>query len=143
MDNDYIKELSYDEKIAFIKIFCKLIRADQNIDDKEIDFLDLIASRYGISKNEVAEIIRNSDYCNHKVEACKITNRQHALELIKELCVLANTDDDLHDKEVDIIADVAEAMRIEENKVLTINRWVLDCAIVQKTGDIIMERKHG
>ena len=28
MDNDYITALSYDEKLVFIKMFCKLIKAD-------------------------------------------------------------------------------------------------------------------
>ena len=39
MDNDYIKTLSNEEKLIFLKIFCCLIRADSNIDAEEITFL--------------------------------------------------------------------------------------------------------
>ena len=56
------------------------------------------------------------------------------------MCVLSNIDDNIEDSELDMIIDVAEAMNIEDEKVLLINRWVLDSAIVLKTGQIIMER---
>ncbi len=32
MDDEYIKTLSYEEKIIFLRIFCSLVRADGNID---------------------------------------------------------------------------------------------------------------
>ncbi len=141
MDDDYIKELTEEEKRVFLSICCKLIKADNHIDEQEIDFLRLIAERYNVDDSFVVEIIKAQNI-DHIELAKKIHNRQHALELIKELCVLANIDSDLHDNELDIIIDVAKAMKIENKKVLLINRWVLDCAIVSKTGDLIMERKH-
>lgn len=141
MDDDYIKELTEEEKRVFLSICCKLIKADNKIDELEIDFLRLIAERYNVDDSFVVEIIKAQNI-DHIELAKKIHNRQHALELIKELCVLANIDSDLHDNELDIIIDVAKAMKIENKKVLLINRWVLDCAIVSKTGELIMERNH-
>ena len=143
MDDRYIGELSQEEKLAFIKIFCKLINIDNSVEKEEIEFLKVISSRYGVPNNIVVEVIKTTKSINHKEEARKITKRQHVLELIKELCVLANVDDEVGDNELDMIVDVAEATGIEDEKVLLINRWVLDSAIVLKTGQIIMERNNG
>jgi uncharacterized tellurite resistance protein B-like protein len=142
MDDDYISSLSFNEKIIFLKIFCCLVRADGNIDADEINFLKSIAARYGVDNNTVVNIIKdtNIDYVG---EARNITNRQHALQLVKEMCVLANIDNDLADAELDIVIDSARAMGIEDEKIVLINRWVLDSLILTKTGQIIMEQNNG
>ena len=142
MDGDYIKTLSYDEKIVYIKIFCKLVRADGNIDAEEIAFLKNIAARYGIDNNTVVSIVKNPNI-DYIAEARKITNRSHALQLVKEMCVLANIDNDLADAELDIVIDSARAMGVEDEKIVLINRWVLDSLILSKTGQIIMEENNG
>jgi uncharacterized tellurite resistance protein B-like protein len=140
MDNKYISELTQEEKLVFVKIFCRLINIDNSVEKEEIEFLKVIANRYGLASNIVVDIIKTAKSIDYKAEASKITNRQHGLELIKEMCVLSNIDDNIEDSELDMIIDVAEAMNIEDEKVLLINRWVLDSAIVLKTGQIIMER---
>ena len=75
-------------------------------------------------------------------EAKKITERTKALQLIKELCLLANIDKDLSDGELDIIIDVAEATNIEQDKVIQINRWVLNNLVLAKVGRIILEEDN-
>ena len=142
MDGDYIKTLSSEERIIFLKIFCCLVRADRNIDAEEISFLKTIAARYGVDNNTVIGIIKmqNIDFV---AEARKITNRGHALQLVKEMCVLANIDNDLADAELDIVIDCARAMGVEDEKIVLINRWVLDSLILTKTGQIIMEVNNG
>lgn len=139
MEVDYIQNLSYEEKLVFIKLFCKVVRADGVVDADEIDFLKQIAQRYGLENSVVIDIIKQTAFVNVAAEAQKITNRRHALNLIKELCVLANIDDDLHDAELDVIIDAARAMGVDDNKIILINRWVLDSLILAKTGRIIME----
>ena len=143
MDGKYIQELSQEERLVFVRLFCKLINIDNSVEKEEIEFLKVISNRYGLNNNVVVDIIKSSKNIDHKAEARKISNRQHALELIKELCVLSNVDDSVDDRELDVIIDVAESMGIEEEKILLINRWVLDSAIVAKTGQIIMERSNG
>lgn len=143
MDDDYIKELTQEEKIVFVKLFCKQIQSDGMIETREINFLKLIASRYGLDSRIVVNIIKMAKDIDYIEEARKIHNRQHALELIKELCVLANIDEDLENNELNIIVDIARAMGIEDEKVILIHRWVLDSAIVAKTGQLIMERGNG
>ena len=139
MDADYIKDLSKEEKLAFISIFCRLIKADGNIDEDEVRFLKTTAAHFGVDNSAVVDIIRNAGSIDCVQEARKITGRHHALQLIKELCVLANVDNELHDAELDIIIDCAEAMKVEEQKVILINRWVLDNRILDKVGKIMLE----
>lgn len=143
MDEEYIQTLSYDEKIIFLKLLCKIIKADGVIDNEEIAFLKMVAARYGIDNNTMISIIKSADSINGPAEASKIKNRQHALQLIKELCVLANIDEDLHDTELDIIIDAARAMNVEDERIILINRWVLDSLILSRTGRIIMEQDNG
>ncbi len=142
MDDEYIQTLSYDEKLVFLKIFCSLVRADGNIDADEITFLKSIAARYGIDNNTMLGIIKDPTI-DFVAEAQKINNRAHALQLVKEMCVLANIDNDLADAELDIVIDSARAMGIEDEKIILINRWVLDSLILSKTGQIIMEQNNG
>ncbi len=143
MDEEYIQTLSGAEKISFLRIFCRLIKADGSIDGEEVNFLKKIASRYGIDSATMVNIIKSADKIDCMTEARQIRNRQHALELVKEMCVLANIDDDLHDNELDIIIDVARVMGVEDEKVILINRWVLDSLILNKTGRVIMEKDNG
>lgn len=143
MDDDYINTLSSEERIIFLKAFCAMVRADGVVDAEEISFLKKISQRYGIDNSMVVEIIKNAAGMDLVAEARKITNRQHALQLIKELCVLANIDDDLHDNELDVIIDVAHAMNVEDDKIILINRWVLDNFILSRTGQIILEQDNG
>ena len=143
MDDAYIRTLSLDEKLAFLKIFCKLIKADGSIDAEEISFLKSMAARYGVDNATMVGIIKSADSIDCMTEARHITNRQHALELIKELCFLANIDDDLDDNELDIVIDVARVMGVEDDRVVLINRWVLDTLILNKTGNVILERDNG
>ncbi|MDO4161798.1 MAG: hypothetical protein Q4D80_02175 [Pseudomonadota bacterium] len=143
MDNDYIKTLSYDEKLIFIKVLCCLIRADGVVDASELEFLKAIAIHFDIDINLIVDIAKSAANIDYVREAAHITNRRHALELIKELCVLANVDEKLDDAELDVIINTAEAMGIEEDKIVLINRWVLDSLVLNKAGRIIMEADNG
>ena len=143
MDDAYIKTLSMEEKLAFLKIFCRLIKADGSIDEEEISFLKTVAVRYGVDNATMVGIIKSADTIDCMAEARHIVGRQHALELIKELCFLANIDDDLDDNELDIIIDVARVVGVEDDRVVLINRWVLDTLILNKTGNVILERDNG
>lgn len=138
MGDDYINELTYDEKIAFLKIFCMLVRSDGYIETEEVDFLNMMAQKYGVDSNVVIGIIGESENFILANEAQKITNRQHAMQLIKELCFFANIDENLDEKEVDFIIEFAKNTNIEGEKVVQINRWVLDSLALTKAGKNIL-----
>ena len=139
MGDEFINDLSYDEKIVFLKVFCKLIKSDGNVSSSEIEFMKAVAKRYGIDNQTVVSIIRDLPLVDYVAEVQKITSRKHALQLIKELCVLANVDEDLHDAELDIVVEVAHVLDIEEEKVVQINRWVLNNFVLAKVGRVILE----
>ena len=58
MDDDYIKELTEEEKRVFLSIFCKLIMADKSVEKEEVNFLKLIAARYDVDNSVIVEIIK-------------------------------------------------------------------------------------
>lgn len=141
MDEEYIKKLDYEERETFLKIFCRLVRADGAITSEEVELLKSVALQYGVPVEKMVEIIKMPSI-DHVQEASKIKDRQHALHLIMELCMFANIDNNLADNELDIIIDVAHAMAIEDEKIILINRFVLDSLILAKTGRVIMEEEY-
>ncbi len=72
-------------------------------------------------------------------EVKKIKNRRVALELIKELCVLAHADDVLTDEETLFIGRVGQAMGVELDKIEQISNWVIDKIILAEEAKIIFE----
>ena len=143
MNDEYINFLSTEEKYIFVKIFCRMVKADSRIASEELTFLKSIALKFGIDNASLVNIVKTASSIDCIEEAKKISKRTAALELIKELCVLANIDEDLEDGELDIIIDIARAMDIEDEKVLLINRWVLDNIVLAKAGRIILEKDNG
>ena len=140
MEDTYIQQLTEEEKLVFMRLFCVIVKADGKIENDEISFLKEMAKKYGVSGSVMSQIVKDVDSINYRAEAAKITNRKHALELLKELCLLSNIDGDLHDTELDILISISRAMNIEDEKLLLINRFVLDAAILEQTGNIILEK---
>ncbi len=136
---DYITTLSPEEKRIFVESFCCMVYADGNVAKEEIDFLKKIGKLYGINEQEIVSILKNMnrDEVMNNVE--KISERSKALQLVKELCYLANSDTGLDDREIDFIIDVAEKVDVDSEKLKQINKWVLDKIVLQKTGEIILE----
>ena len=143
MDEEYIATLSENERMVFVKLFCVLIASDGIIDQDEISFLKQITQKYNIQESIVVQIIKNVKSINYLQEASKITNRGHALELIKELCFLANADDNLDEKELSIIVNIARTIGIEDEKLVLINRFVLENMILYRVGRTILEKENG
>ncbi len=136
---NYIPNLTDDEKRIFVECFCCMVYSDKVVAKEEIEFLKGIGKMYGIEEAEIVTILKSMkrDEILGKVEL--ITDRKKALQLVKELCYLANSDSGLEDDEIDFIIDVAEKVNIESDKIKQINKWVLDKILLQKTGDIILE----
>lgn len=136
---DYIATLTADEKRVFVECFCGMVYSDNNVAKEEIEFLKNIGKLYGISEQEIVAILKgmNRDEVINKVSILK--DRVKALQLIKELCYLANSDTGLDDREIDFIIDVAEKVNVDSEKLKQINKWVLDKIVLEKTGEIILE----
>lgn len=138
---NYISNLSADERKIFVECFCCMVYTDKKVVKEEIDFLKNIGRKYGIEEKEIVAILQglNKDEIMNKVP--NISDRKKGLQLVKELCYLANSDTGLDDEEIDFIIDVAEKLNIEGDKIKQINKWVLDKIVLLKTGDIILENE--
>jgi hypothetical protein len=71
-----------------------------------------------------------------------ITERPKALMLIKDLCMVANTDADLADSEIDYILDIAEATNIEPTLVKDINAIVNEYLALSQRAAALLEQEH-
>lgn len=138
---EYIATLSPEEKRIFVESFCCMVCSDKKVAKEEIDFLKNIGKMYEIPESEIVNIMKslNKELILEKVS--QITERKKALQLVKELCYLANSDSGLDDDEIDFIIDIAERLNVENEKIKQINKWVLDKLVLLKTGDIILENE--
>lgn len=138
---DYIAALTTEEKRLFVECFCCMVYADGNVAKEEIEFLKGIGKIYGVDEKEIVLILKEmkKDAVLEKVK--QLSDRKKALQLVKELCYLANSDSSLEDSEIDFIIDVSEKLNVESEKIKQINKWVLDRILLQKTGEIILEIK--
>lgn len=139
---EYIATLSPDEKKAFLDCFCCMICSDKQVAKEEIEFLKNIGKMYDIPESDIVVVMKSLNK-NETVDNIgqKITDRKKALQLIKELCYLANSDSGLDDTEIDFIIDIADKLNIENEKIKQINKWVLDKIVLLRTGDIILENE--
>ena len=136
-DMEVLSKLTEDQKVAFMKAFSRLAGADGHLD--ELAFIRSMARIYGISDKRVDEILK-IDSDEEVVNAVKvIDNRRAALELIKEMCVLAHADDELSDQETLLIGRVGQAMGVELEKIEQISNWIIDRIIWLEQAKIIFE----
>ena len=135
----FITQLNEEEKIIFLKILVGLARNDNNFDDGEKAFIKDTAIVFGIKKTNIEEILAPTSNEDLVRLASKITNRQAALHLIKEACLLANSDGDLSDEEIILIGKIGQAMNIELEKIEEISRWIIERIIWLERGKIILE----
>ena len=138
-DMEVLSKLTEDKKVAFMKAFSRLAGADGHLDEDELAFIRSMARVYGISDKRVDEILK-IDSDEEVVNAVKvIDNRRAALELIKEMCVLAHADDELSDQETLLIGRVGQAMGVELEKIEQISNWIIDRIIWLEQAKIIFE----
>ena len=130
MDMDCVAKLTEDQRIAFLKAFSRLAAADGHLDPEEKEFIRHVAVSFGVSSRRVDEILQIDK---------TIDNRRAALELIKEMCVLAHADDELSDEETALIGKVGMAMGIDLDKIEQISNWVIDRLIWLEEAKIIFE----
>lgn len=141
MDPHLEEMLKMDEesRIAYLKAFTRLACADGAFDENEKRFIRNLAKTYQISENRIAEIFSSTNDDGIIEELKKIKSRRVALELIKELCILAHADDVLTDEETLFIGRVGQAMKVELDKIEQISNWVIDKIILAEEAKIIFE----
>lgn len=134
---EYVADLSIEDKILFLKMIIRLIGYDNKIDEHERSFVKELARQYKIPGQYWSEINEYVDE-NELLNAARQLERKKALYLIKELLMVANTDNDFDEREIDFVVKVSEATQIESTKVTDINRLVLDqMALIERYHDVM------
>ena len=142
MENDmgYLATMTEDERVVFLKALARLAMSDGEFDDEEKLLIREMALALGVPENRYDEIKAKATD-DEIVEAVKLINdRNKAMALIKEMCLLANSDGDLSDKEVLLIGRVGQSMGLEIEKIEQISQWVVDRIIWLEEGKIIFEK---
>ncbi len=139
-DMDYLKELSSEERVIFLKVLKRLAASDGVLDDDELGFIKELAVIFGVNAAELNKVLEPASDDEIVSEAGKISDRRKALELIKEMCMLANADKDLSETETMLIGRIGQAMGVELDKIQQISQWVIDRIIWLEEGKIIFEK---
>lgn len=137
---NYIAQMTEDEKIVFLKVLVAIARSDDVLKQNERDLIEDLAAIFGIAKEHRADIIAPVSDDEIIKEAAKIKNRAAALQLIKEACLLANSDGDLSDSEIVLIGKIGQAMNVELEKIEQISQWIIDRIVWLEQGKIIFEQ---
>ena len=133
------RKMKESEKMAFLQIFAKMASIDGHFDECEKAFIMNAAIQMGVAIKKIAKIFDDFDEQKLLKKASAIKDRRVALELIKELCYLAHTDEELSDEEVLFIGRIGEAMGIKPEKIEEISNWVIDRLIWLNQEKIIFE----
>lgn len=136
---DSLASLNEEQQIAYLKALSYLSKVDGDVDEAEQEFLRDMAVLHGVSSERLNEILTNNDVEEVINSVKKITARRAALELVKDMCVLAHSDDELSDEEVLFIGRVGQAMNVSLDKVEEISRWIIDRIIWLEQAKIIFE----
>ena len=135
--NNFVANLSKEQKIVFLKALCYLANIDGNRDEQEIKYIVDAAKTYKIENFE--DIFKETSQEEILSELKTLNNRRACLELIKELCLLGHSDSDLTDDETLFIGHAGLAMGIELEKIEQISNWIIDKIIWLEQGKTIFE----
>lgn len=134
-----VENLTKEQKIAFVQAFVRLASADGNFDDDEKAYIADLAKSYGLTEKDKDSVLKVKNDKELLKSVAKIKDRRAALELIKELCILAHADDSLSKEETVLIGEIGQAMGVELEKIEQISNWVIDRFIWLEEEKIIFE----
>ncbi len=138
---DFLEHMNDREVFIFLKILAQLASSDGQLQQEEKEFIQMVARSYGIEGEKLQQLLMSEDEEEVVKIAAEITNRKVALQIIKEMCLLAHSDENLSEKETLLIGKVAKAMNVELEKVAQISQWVIDRIIWLEQAKIIFEEE--
>ncbi len=126
MEKEYIKALSPDEKIIFLQIIFNLGCADKKVEQEEKGFIKKLLKDYELPSEKYPQVLQmlNKQEIIERINNISSIKKKYALFI--ELFMMANIDDDLDEREIDYILDLAESVNIPYEKMEEINRYALD-----------------
>lgn len=139
MDDNFISELTSEERQIFLKAILHLITIDGRIDDREREMAHELFRIYNITNpNEILKQPLHNENILNEIKLI-ITEHKKALFLLRELLIIAHIDDDFDEKEMFFIENVAHTLNVDNNTVLELNQLILDYKLWQQKYKKIME----
>ena len=129
------------ERRVFVHAIGGLISVDNTFTDYEIELFKKIGTAVGFAPYEVVNFLREPfppEETLRRIGA--ITDRRKALLLLREMCVAANIDDNLAEREVDFIMAAAERLGVSLPKSIEINELVIKQIALAAAEDDVLER---
>ena len=136
---DFLEQMNEREVFVFLKILAQLAGSDGVLQQEEKEFIQMVAKTHGVQEQKVQDLLLPEDEAAVIAMASEIKDRKVALQIIKEMCLLAHSDDNLTEKETMFIGKVATAMGVELEKVAQISQWVIDRIIWLEEAKVIFE----
>jgi len=137
LNRDIMKNLSEEQKIAFLKTLLFASKIDGRVDPNEVKYIKKMAIKYKVE--DVKRIFEPTTETALLTEIRCVKTRRVALEVIKELLRLGHSDNDLGDNEILFVGRVGQALGIEMKKIEQISSWVIDRLVWEEEGKIIFE----
>ena len=139
MEDDFIANLSTEERLVFLKTMLMMIKTDARVDDRERALAHELMKTYNVSEfNEIYEQMQSKEALLKKKKNV-IKERKKALLLLRELLIIVHIDDDFDEKEMIFIGQIAHVLNIDEDLVLELNQLVLDYKLIKLKSKKLME----
>lgn len=141
-DKNFISSLTPAERFIFVKAICGMVAMDGKVTREELLYLKELALKFQVEAESISVMVKSANSEDMVKQVRKITSRPKALMLIKDLCMVANTDGDLEDREIDYILDMAEILGIDGETVKKINGLVNEYLELSQRACIVLEQEH-
>lgn len=139
MEDDFIANLSTEERLVFLKTMLMMIKIDARVDDRERALAHELMKTYNVSEfNEIFEQMQSKEALLTEIKNV-IKERKKALLLLRELLIIVHIDDDFDEKEMMFIGQIAHVLNIDEDLVLELNQLVLDYKLIRLKSKKLME----
>ncbi len=139
MEDDFIANLSTEERLVFLKTMLMMIKTDARVDDRERALAHELMKTYNVSEfNEIFEQMQSKEALLTEIKNV-IKERKKALLLLRELLIIVHIDDDFDEKEMIFIGQIAHVLNIDEDLVLELNQLVLDYKLIKLKSKKLME----
>ena len=139
MEDDFIANLSTEERLVFLFFMLMMIKTDARVDDRERALAHELMKTYNVSEfNEIFEQMQSKEALLTEIKNV-IKERKKALLLLRELLIIVHIDADFAEKEMIFIGQIAHVLNIDEDLVLELNQLVLDYKLMRLKSKKLME----
>lgn len=131
------------EKISYLKALLYISTIDEELDENEKEYLLRIADAYGLSSEEVDDLLKAVLNREESMEEIlfEIKDRKVKLLLVYELIALCYADGNYSDKEKSGVLNISRILGIEKEKVDEIQNIMNESVALQNKINIVLERE--